>query len=228
MTIELLESAASLLGGLRERVVFLGGVTIGLWFTDPAARVPRTTYDVDVVAEVATLAAYEEFQQQLRRQGFAEDVESGITVRYRHRDSGLVLDALPLEPRLAGLSDPWLARATGAAVSRTLPSGNEVRVVPPAWLVVTKLQAFADRGNSDCLGSRDFEDLILLVDSRIELADEIDALPEDARTHVRQELRRVLGLAGFHYGVEGALATADARERAAAVTIPRLEELDAS
>jgi len=228
MTIQLLEAAASSLGELRERVVFLGGVTVGLWFTDPAARAPRTTYDVDVVAEAATLAAYEEFQQQLRRHGFAEDVESGITVRYRHTGSGLILDALPLEPRLAGLSDPWLARATGAAVFRALPSGTVVRVVPPAWLLVTKLQAFADRGNGDCLGSRDFEDLVLLVDSRIKLVDEIDALPEDARSHVRQQLRRVLGLPSVQYGVEGALATADARERAAAVTIPRLERLASS
>lgn len=227
MTIELLEPAASLLGDLRERVVFLGGSTVGLWFTDPAARAPRTTYDVDVVAEVATLAAYEEFQRQLRRQGFAEDVDSGVTARYRHRDTGLILDALPLEPRLAGLNDPWLARATGPAVPLTLPSGTEIRAVPPAWLVVTKLQAFTDRGNNDCLGSRDFEDLILLIDSRIELADEIDALPNDARSHVRRELRRALGLPSFQYGVEGALATADARARTAAVTIPRLEQLAA-
>jgi hypothetical protein len=55
-----------------------GGATIGLWITDPTARAPRVTYDVDVVAEVVTLRAYEAFQNDLRRQGFREDVDSRV------------------------------------------------------------------------------------------------------------------------------------------------------
>jgi hypothetical protein len=223
VTVELLETAAAELGDLRDEVVFLGGATVGLWFTDPAARGARVTYDVDVVAEVTTLAAYAQFQEDLRRQGFVEDIESGITVRYRHRESGLILDVVPLEARLAGLSGRWLKSAAQAAVSRALPSGAELRVVPPAWLVVTKLEAFADRGNDDCLSSRDFEDVVLLIDGREELVGELDALPDDARAYVRGEFGRVIVLPSFEYGVEGALAAADSRERARAVTIPRFE-----
>jgi hypothetical protein len=47
--------------------VFLGGTTISLWMTDPAARAPRVTYDVDVVAEIITLAGYEAFAEELNR-----------------------------------------------------------------------------------------------------------------------------------------------------------------
>lgn len=61
MSLDLLETAAAALGGLRSRVVFLGGATVVLWTTDPAARAPRVTYDVDVVAEVITPASYEAF-----------------------------------------------------------------------------------------------------------------------------------------------------------------------
>jgi hypothetical protein len=225
VTVDLLEAAAAELGELRDKVVFLGGATIGLWFTDPAARGPRVTYDVDVVAEVTTLGAYAQFQEELRRRGFAEDIESGITIRYRHRESGLILDVLPLEVRLAGLGGRWLKPAAQAAAARSLPSATELRLVPPAWLVVTKLEAFADRGNDDCLSSRDFEDVVLLVDGREELAGELDALPDDARAYVRGEFGRVLGLPSFEYGVEGALAAADSRERARAVTIPRFARL---
>jgi hypothetical protein len=63
---EQLEIAAAALGELRERVVFLGGATIELWITDPAARAPRVTDDVDVVAEVLTLSSYAAFQADLR------------------------------------------------------------------------------------------------------------------------------------------------------------------
>ena len=44
MSFELLEPAADALGELCESVVFLGGATIALWLTDPAARAPRVTY----------------------------------------------------------------------------------------------------------------------------------------------------------------------------------------
>jgi hypothetical protein len=47
-------------------------------------RALRVTYDVDVVAEVVTLASYEAFQTELRNIGFAEDIESGVICRWRH------------------------------------------------------------------------------------------------------------------------------------------------
>jgi hypothetical protein len=153
-----------------------------------------------------------------------EDIESGITVRYRHRERSLVLDVVPLEVRLAGLGGQWLKAAAQASVTWALPSGVDIQVVPPAWLVVIKLEAFADRGNDDCLSSRDFEDVVLLVDGREELARELHALTDDARAYVRGEFARVLALPSFEYGVEGALAAPDSRERARAVTIPRFAE----
>jgi hypothetical protein len=222
---DLLESAASALGDLTDRVVFLGGATVGLWFTDPTARTPRVTYDVDVVADVTTLLAYEAFQADLRRRGFTEDIASGVICRWRHEGRELTLDAVPKEQRLAGFAGGWLARATERAVAHQLASGVAIRVVPPAWLIVTKLEAFADRGADDCLSSRDFEDIALVVDARIELADEVAALPSDAQRYVRGELGRVLGLPTFEYGLEGALLGADARTRAAAVTLPRFRGL---
>lgn len=49
MSVGFLEAAAAEFGDLLDRVVFLGGATIGLWITDRTARAPRVTYDVDVV-----------------------------------------------------------------------------------------------------------------------------------------------------------------------------------
>jgi len=66
MSVDLLETAVTSLGDMRDRVVFLGGATIALWLTDPASRAPRITQDVDVVAEVLTLGRYVAFQTDLR------------------------------------------------------------------------------------------------------------------------------------------------------------------
>lgn len=227
MSIELLETAAGALGPLRERVVFLGGATIGLWMTDPASRAPRVTYDVDVVAEVLTRARYEAFQAALRQAGFQEDIESGVICRWQHPETGLILDAIPAEPSLAGFAGRWLGPAVEAAIDHWLQSGTVIRVVPPAYLLATKLEAFADRGADDCMTSRDFEDIILLVDSREELREELESAPDDLHAYVKRELNRIMGLATFEYGVEGALTGPGARARADSVTIPLLRQLAA-
>ena len=54
----ILEMAADKLGPLVDRVVFLGGCATGLLITDPAAPPMRTTIDVDVIVEVASLSGY--------------------------------------------------------------------------------------------------------------------------------------------------------------------------
>ncbi|HEY4812961.1 MAG TPA: hypothetical protein VIH71_18075 [Solirubrobacteraceae bacterium] len=58
MSVELLERAAQALEPVLGEVVFLGGASIVLWITDPAAPAPRPTEDVDVVIEVTSRAAF--------------------------------------------------------------------------------------------------------------------------------------------------------------------------
>ena len=52
MSTVLLELAASCLGDLTDEVVFLGGASVSLWISDPAAPPVRATNDVDVVLAV--------------------------------------------------------------------------------------------------------------------------------------------------------------------------------
>ena len=66
MSIELLERAAKALGPLLDEVVFVGGATIVLWITDPAAPPPRPTLDVDLVVNVTTRLGYERFSERMR------------------------------------------------------------------------------------------------------------------------------------------------------------------
>lgn len=66
--IEMLETAARDLGALIHETVFLGGAATGLLLTDPAAPPIRVTRDIDVIIEVASLAAYHRFNEKLRKQ----------------------------------------------------------------------------------------------------------------------------------------------------------------
>ena len=68
------ELVAQARGDLREQVVFVGGCAVGLPLTDPAAALPRVTYDVDLVAEVAALRGYHRMEREFSRRGFERDM----------------------------------------------------------------------------------------------------------------------------------------------------------
>jgi hypothetical protein len=172
VSIELLELAADNLAELLDEVVFVGGATVGLWISDPAAPPFRPTNDVDVIVEVATRSDFYAFEERLRRLGFKEEQEDGVICRKRH-DSGLILDVMPSAAEILGFENRWQREALPFAIDVELPSGTVIRAVSPPYLLATKLEAFKSRGNGDFLGSRDFGDVIVLIDGREELVDEV-------------------------------------------------------
>jgi len=56
---------ANALGKLNERVVFVGGATVGLYINDPAADDLRPTNDIDISLSVATIIELEQLREAL-------------------------------------------------------------------------------------------------------------------------------------------------------------------
>ena len=191
MSIDLLERAGSTLRPVLGEVVFLGGATVTLWITDPGAPPVRATKDVDVVVEVTTRSAFYAFEQRLRSLGFAEDQEDGVICRWRHDETGLILDAMPADPSILGFANRWQGAAVPHATERRLPSGARIRAAPPAYLLATKIEAFKSRGQGDFLASRDFGDVIVLVDGREELVDEVIHADREVRAYLADALARL-------------------------------------
>ena len=227
MSIELLELAAETLGELLEEVVVVGGATVVLWITDPGAPPVRPTKDVDVVVEVATRSAFHDFEARLRERRFAEDWEDGVICRWGHL-SGLILDAMPSQPGILGFENRWQGAAIPHAIERDLPSGARIRAASPPYLLATKLEAFKGRGNRDFLGSRDFGDIIALIDGREDLIDEVAQAPDDVRTYIAAELAGLLEDPRFADGLFGAMQPdAASQARIDDVVVPRLRALTA-
>ena len=225
MTVDLLERGAAALDDLLEEVAFVGGATIVLWLTDPAAPAPRPTKDVDVVVEVLTPNAFHEFQERLRRRGFREDIDSGVICRWLY-DGELILDAMPAAGEILGFENPWQKAAMPHTARCTLPSGTTIRAVTPPYLVATKLAAFAGRGLGDHLGSRDLEDIVALVDGREELVDEVRRAEEDVLAFIADAVAELLDQARFVDAIFGFLrGDMASQERAETVVLPRLRAL---
>ena len=202
--IAMLESAAEAIEEMLDEVVFVGGATVELWVTDPGAPEFRPTYDIDVIVEVTTRGAYYRLEEKLRELGFRNDEEGGVICRFR-RPSGLILDVMPTDPSILGFENRWQREAFPHAARYGLPSGREIKAVPPVYLIATKLEAFASRGRGDLYGSKDFEDLVRLIDGREEVVEELEAAEEEVRAFVSLALARLTRLEAFASAAEGAL-----------------------
>lgn len=226
MSIELLEAASAALDDLLPEVVFVGGATVELWITDPGAPPVRPTKDVDIVVEIANRGAFYDFETRLRAHGFREDQEDGVICRWQHDASDLILDAMPSEASILGFENRWQGAGAPHAINRDLPSGTTIRALSPPYLLATKLEAFKDRGRGDFLASRDFADIIALVDGRRELIAEIAAAGQDVRDYLAQEVEVLLNAPRFPDGLFGALGgDAISQERGQAVVLPALRSI---
>ena len=226
MTIALLELAYGALGELVTELVFVGGATLEVLTSDPAAPPARPTDDVDVVVQAATRVEYERMAERLRARKLFEDSSSTVICRWRGAHTSLVLDVMPTSPSVFGFANRWYAEVVQTAQSVTLPSGAELRVIAAPYLLATKFEAYADRGAGDIYGSRDLADIVTLLDRRPELLDEIAALRGDVRAYLAQEAGRFLARPDIGLMVSAHLSSdAASQDRAQSIVLPALHAI---
>jgi hypothetical protein len=108
------ELIAQALGPLREELVLVGGCAVDLLLTDSAASPTRVTYDVDMVAQVASLAGYHELERQFTRLGFKRDMTQDAPI-CRWRYNNLEVDLMPALPGILGFANRWYPLAVQSA-----------------------------------------------------------------------------------------------------------------
>jgi predicted nucleotidyltransferase len=205
MSEAMLELAADILGPLVKDVVFVGGATVHLWLTEEAAPPVRATDDVDVICDVASYGEYHLLAEQLRGRGLHESSDETVICRWRHRESGLAIDVMPTAEEVLGFSNRWYDLAIETAVERELGSGVRIRAVSPPVMIATKLAAWRGRGEGDVLRSLDVHDIVVLVNGRPELIDELATQSLELRAYVAEELAALQDLDQFEYIIQDAV-----------------------
>jgi hypothetical protein len=205
VSVAMLERAAHELEPFLDEVAFVGGATVALWITDPAAPEPRVTKDVDAVVEVASRLAWYRFEERLRAHGLRNDTSSTVICRWRAGSPGdeLLIDVMPGDAAILGFENRWQRPALDHARTLSLPTGQSIRAIPPPYLVATKLEAWNARGGGDHLRSHDLEDIITLVDGRAEVVDEVGDAPGDLRSFLSDEIATLLDQPRFLDTVDG-------------------------
>jgi hypothetical protein len=135
---------------------------------------------------------------------------------------------MPSDPSILGFANRWQGAGIPHAVERGLPSGALIRAVSPPYLLATKLEAFKGRGQRDFLASRDFDDIIALVDGREEVVDEVQDASVDVRHYLSSEVAAILRDPRFADGLFAVLRPdAASQVRAERAILPRLRAIAA-
>jgi len=223
VNIQAVQLVANGLKDLREEVVFVGGAIISLYANDPGADVPRPTADIDLVIEVTGYGAYARLEQRLAELGFHHSPEDQITCRYRHH--GVLVDIMPTDVPAMGPTNRWYVPGMEHAQRVTLPDGTTIRMLTAPYFLGTKFEAHRSRGG-DMRLSKDFEDIVYVLDSRVDLAEEIASAPADIRSFLGDEMKKLLANRALAEAMEGHLHPSVAAERLG-VLIGKLEKISA-
>lgn len=224
----LFERMVRLLQPVLDELVFVGGGAAALMITDPAAAGIRPANDVDAIADVTSYAMYTALASRLRACGLKEDTSDGApTSRWRHGDA--IVDIMPTDRSVLGFSNSWYVPAMASA-ERVSIAGQQPRLVAPPYFLATKLEAFHGRGHADVVTSSDLEDIVMVVDGRPQLVDEVARADPQVRQFIASEIGDLMrnrrftdSLAGFLHpdrASQGRRPLLESRLRAIAALAP--------
>ena len=161
---------------------------------------------------------YYQFSNKLRAQGFSEDTSEDAPIcRWKSVD-GILLDVMPIDPDVLGFGNQWYEPATRHSQEYLLPSGKTIKLISVPYFLITKLDAFNGRGNSDYLLSHDIEDIVAVFDGRVELVDDVKSAEEELVTELSKRFSNLLNNKHFIEAVSGNMpADAISQQRVSAV-----------
>ncbi len=181
---------------LGERFVLVGGCALPFLVDEAYEPAVRPTMDVDVVVKALTRLEYSALEERLRKLGFEHDMRVGAP-RCRWVLDGTTVDVMPSSPDAAEFGSRWFGEALDKAERHEVADGFSVSIAGPSSLLATKLDAFFSRGNGDYYGSRDLEDIVVLLEGCSRLPTELNASSAVLRDHVRRSMRKLLDAPAF-------------------------------
>lgn len=185
---------------LKQDYVFVGGATVALYATNSElASEVRPTDDVDVIVELATYRGYSELDERLRSLGFQNDILSGVICRYIIQ--GIIVDVMPTDPQVIGFSNRWYPDGFATAQEIKLDNETTIKIFTLSYFVASKWEAFKGRGKNDYRTSKDFEDLVYIIENVDDFIEQLKNGPEQVLEWLKKEIEPVMNNDDFEEGL---------------------------
>ena len=188
INIAVVAEIAEVLKDIKQDMVFVGGAVISLYTDDPAADEIRPTQDVDMTINILNLGHWEEVQKKLSELGFQPDPFGHAICSYKYND--IPVDIMATEDGPLGPSNRWY-KVGFKNLWNVKVKDQEIKILSAPCYLATKFEAFKNRGN-DYRTSHDIEDIIYVIDNRIDIVSEITEGEPSILLFIREQLQIII------------------------------------
>ena len=188
INIAVVAEIAEALKDIKQDMVFVGGAVISLYTDDPAADEIRPTQDVDMTINILNLGHWEEVQKKLSELGFQPDPFGHAICSYKYND--IPVDIMATEDGPLGPSNRWY-KVGFKNLWNVKVKDQEIKILSAPCYLATKFEAFKNRGN-DYRTSHDIEDIIYVIDNRIDIVSEITEGEPSILLFIREQLQIII------------------------------------
>ena len=157
----------------------------------------RPTDDVDILLEIVTYPELEKVEEQLRKMGFKHDMYARHALRYNIENT--VVDLMPTG-NVTGVTNIWYANGYKNSVDYEIDDLITVRIFRAVYCIASKLEAFKSstrKYNNDGRQSRDFEDIVFILENRRNIWDEFEKTDHTLKSYLKDEFKRLLAIPYF-------------------------------
>ena len=155
---------AAALEELNAKVVYVGGSVVQFYASDQGAANPMTTFDVDCVVDLTSYIEYNAFEEELYGKNFSNDTSEGAPIcRFLFDDE--IVDFMPKVDTGIGESNRWYPMGVEHKRPFSINSSTTIYIMPVTYYLASKFEALHSRGGMDYRGSKDFEDIVYIVNT---------------------------------------------------------------
>ncbi len=147
----------------------------------------------------------------MRRLKFVNDRESGNICRWLY--AGIKVDIMPDDASAIGFTNQWYHDGMKNAINYPIEENLTIRIFAPAWFLASKIVAFEDRGKGHYRTSSDFEDIVYVLDNRMELLNDLRLADEKVLRYLQSKFHKYLSDKGLKEGISCALPYGSGEER---------------
>ncbi|MDY6787589.1 MAG: hypothetical protein SVK54_05635 [candidate division WOR-3 bacterium] len=186
---------------------FIGGASCGFYIDDPNASKVRPREDVDCIVETSCDREFEQLLKQITSLGFEKNDASESQSRWEY--NGIKVDIVPA----CQDENRWYREGIRKCKERIMGDVT-VRYLSLPYFLASKLEALKHRGADDLSSSKDFEDIVIVMDGLKDLS-VIMNFPADVIRFIRKEFKSISLREDFYDALVGHIDVSPIREKRA-------------
>lgn len=189
ISIETILILATALEEINDKVIYVGGAAISLYVEETYRDSIRPTEDIDIVLEIATFSELENLRIELSKKGIKQSHEDEVVCRFRYK--GIKVDVMATKEIAWAPANKWFEKGFKNLQTITI-NGINIQILTFPYFLATKFEAYNNRGKTDARTSKDFEDIVFLLNNVKKLHEKIREADEELQQFLKNAFKNIL------------------------------------